>query len=136
MYVDTTNDYLAVLHYSTLSRDTTTDYPLCSALSVDSKSDYPIYRLSTVICMPILQTTISCAPLYSVSRYYKRLSALLYSLLYLSILQATIRFLCLAMLHPLSICRDYCSTPSYLLARVTSSLARASLPESYELAID
>jgi hypothetical protein len=36
------------------------DYPMRSTLSVDSATDYPIYRISALICMAILQTTISC----------------------------------------------------------------------------
>jgi hypothetical protein len=72
-----------------------TDYPTCSTLSVDSTTDYPIYRLSALICLPILQPTILCAllcllilqptiqsadfALCSVYRYYNRLSYVLYS---------------------------------------------------------
>jgi hypothetical protein len=77
LYGDTTNDLLL---WSTLSGDTVTDYPMCCTLSIDSTSDYPIYRLSALICIGILQTMICCALLYSVSRYYNRLSAVLYSI--------------------------------------------------------
>ena len=40
---------------SALSRDTVTDYPLCSTLSLHSTSDYLVYRLS------MLQPTIRSA---------------------------------------------------------------------------
>jgi hypothetical protein len=42
-------------------RYTATDYPMCSTLSVDSTNDYPIYRLSALICIAILQTTLLCS---------------------------------------------------------------------------
>jgi hypothetical protein len=82
-------------------RYTTPGYSMCYALSVDSTADYPIYRLSALICMAILQMTICRAllclailetdylrcstmpgvtttdyPLCSTCRYYNRLSAL------------------------------------------------------------
>jgi hypothetical protein len=74
--------------------DTTNENLLCSTLSRNTITDYPIYRLSTVIymvmlqpticggqlCIAILQPTIQITdyPLQSVWRYYKRLSAALY----------------------------------------------------------
>jgi hypothetical protein len=63
-----------------LSSDTAADYLRCSTLSGDDTSEYPIYRLSALIYMAILQTTLYC------------------DLLCLAILQATIcgTLLCLA----------------------------------------
>ncbi len=46
-------------------------------MPVDIASDYPIYRLSALLCMAIYKRL--SAVLYSVSRYYNRLPALLYS---------------------------------------------------------
>jgi hypothetical protein len=51
----------------------TPDYPMCSILPGAATSDYLIIRLSALICMAILQTTICCA------------------LLCLAVLQATIQ---------------------------------------------
>jgi hypothetical protein len=62
--------YLAILLPTIRSTDfpvcpvwryTTPDYPMCSTLSVDSTADHPIYRLSALICIAILQMTICCA---------------------------------------------------------------------------
>jgi hypothetical protein len=48
---------------SALSSDTANDYPRCSTLSVDSTSNYTIYRLLALPYLAILQTIICCAPL-------------------------------------------------------------------------
>jgi hypothetical protein len=82
-------------------RYTTPDYPMCSTLSVDSTTDYPIYRLCALVCMEdstndyllcctlshetttdylrystISGVTTTDYPLCSTCRYYKRLPAL------------------------------------------------------------
>jgi hypothetical protein len=74
---DTTNDSLLCSStqlystplYSTLSptdyplgsvRQTTNESLLCYTLSHDTSTDYRIYRLSALICMAILKTTICC----------------------------------------------------------------------------
>jgi hypothetical protein len=102
---------LAILQptiHSDLSRNTTNDCLLYSIVSRDIPTAYPIFRLSALICMAMLQTPLSCAllclpilqpttcgdllclvilpptiqstnyPLCSVWRCFKRLSAVLY----------------------------------------------------------
>jgi hypothetical protein len=58
LYGDTTNDYLLS---STLTRDTIADFLRDSTLSGDDTSEYPIYQLSALICMAMVQTIICCA---------------------------------------------------------------------------
>jgi hypothetical protein len=60
---DTTTDRLSDLPTirSDLHGATANDSLLCSTLSRDTTSDNPIYRLSALICMAILQTIIYCA---------------------------------------------------------------------------
>jgi hypothetical protein len=59
---------------SDLHGDTTNDSLLCSTLSRNTTTDYPIYRLSAVICIAILQMTF-CYPLLYLA-IYSRLSNL------------------------------------------------------------
>jgi hypothetical protein len=66
---DLYGDLQTTICYDLLSRDTVADYAMCSTLSVDSTSDYPIYRLSALICIGILQTIICCALLCSTLLY-------------------------------------------------------------------
>ena len=58
-------------------------------MPVDIASDYPIYRLSALLCMATYKRL--SAVLYSVLRYYNRLPALLYSV-WRCYNQATIQF--------------------------------------------
>jgi hypothetical protein len=86
--------------------NTSLDYPMRSTLSVDSTTDYPIYRISVLICMAILQTIIFCAVL-CLAILQQTLCA---ALLCLAIIQLAIPFAL-----PIDITTDYplCSVSRY-----------------------
>jgi hypothetical protein len=116
---------------SALCRDTATDYPFCSTLSVDYTSDYPIYRLSMLhgtIRSTLASDTVTDYPLCSTLSVDYTSD---YPIYRLSMLYPTIRS---------ALCRDtatdhpLCFTQSTVVSLATLQLTiRSALPVDIQL---